>query len=89
MGDWDAHDQILMEVDGTNYSQSYVGCYQTQPICFTNGNDCIKIVDKRIPHFSKNVSIKITSSITEVDPAFQFWGIKDLMITAKLCHSKC
>jgi len=89
MGDWYIYDQILTEIDGTNYSTPYVGCYETKPICFTNGNDCIKIVSHRIPHFSKHVNIKITSSISEVDPAYQFWGIKDLMITAKLCNFKC
>ena len=89
MGTWDANDKILLKADGTQYSKSYVGCYQHQPLCFTAGKDCIKIMSQRIPHSSNSLTLNISSSITEIDPAYQFWGVKDLMIVAKLCHSKC
>ena len=89
MGDWDSHDQILMEIDGVNYSKSYGGCHQPQPVCLTNGNDCIRIISHSIRHTSTKAHIKITSSISEVDPTYQFWGVKDLLISAKLCDSKC
>ena len=89
MGNWNAQEEIIVNVDGKNFSKAYTTCYMPQGLCHTAGQDCIKIISHAVPHSSENVSVTISSSITETDDNLQFWGVKDLLIVAKLCNSKC
>jgi len=42
-----------------------------------------------VSHSSNSLTLRISSSISETDPAYQFWGVKDLNIFAKMCSPKC
>lgn len=79
-----------MAVDGYSYTWTYNYCSRSQTVCSSfNNTDCMKIYQHIISHNSSNATVRFTSSITETDPLQQYWGIKDLIIGAKMCSSKC
>ena len=85
VGNWDGTEQIYVDVDGTRYAHES-SCGWSMDICSGYQTDCIKFKENILPHTHANLTINISTSITEVNPAIKYWGIKDLLVVARLCH---
>lgn len=81
---------MQLTVDGHTEAWMYRYCQDdfNTTLCVSD-EDCIKVKQRIISHNSSNVTIRFTSSIAETDPNVKSWGIKDLLIAARLCHSRC
>ena len=88
IGYWDGTEEIYLEIDGTKYTHE-ASCGYSMNICSGYQTDCIKIKETVHSHTNPTVTINITSSSTEVNPAVKYWGIKDLLVVARLCHDEC
>lgn len=89
IGTWNPTDQMNLEINGSPYSWLYHGCSYPQDLCSTSTADCFKIVEQVITHDTTNLTLKFSSSIAEVNPSVQYWGIKDLTIGVRTCHARC
>ena len=88
IGNWDGSEELYVEVDGTRYAHAS-SCGYSMDICSGYQTDCIKIKETVHPHTHSTLTLSITSSSTELDPAIKYWGIKDLLVVARLCHDEC
>jgi len=52
-------------------------------------SDCIRIREYNITHNTSSLFVKFSALTTISDPTIQFWGIKELIIASKMCHSYC
>lgn len=89
IGSWNSADQIQLQVDGQLYSWKYNFCAYSEALCSSSGADCFKIYEQVISHDTASLSLRFSSSIATTDPTVQYWGVKDLLIVMRTCHSKC
>lgn len=88
LGAWSLNDETQLAIDGHTYTWIHVGCAVNQSLCISS-DECLKIRQQIISHNTSNLTVRFTTSIVEIDPNQQSWGIKDLIIAARLCHSRC
>lgn len=54
-----------------------------------NSSDCVRIREYTLTHNTSYLTVKFSALTTEANPAVQFWGIKELFVVTKDCHSYC
>lgn len=77
-------------VQSVNYVYRYV-CQYPENICGGTGNatDCVRIREYTMTHNSSFVFLNFSALTSESDPLVQWWGVKELIVAAKLCHAYC
>lgn len=95
IGSWSNTDSLRLTLQDDYQSiihdYSY-HCNKTENICSQvgfNSSDCIRIQEYTMAHNSSFLFVNFSSLTSETNPSLQFWGIKELMIVAKLCHDYC
>jgi hypothetical protein len=80
---------MRLQANGESFTWTYNTCYDPQNLCGSAGTDCFKIVERIISHDSASLTLRFSSLITETNPLVKYWGIKDLTIGIRTCHSRC
>ena len=88
IGSWDPTDQLYVDLDGDQHTLNY-NYGVVSDVCSGSDIDSLKIVSFEIEHNASSLSINVTSSILETDPDVKYWGLKDMLIGVKQCHSSC
>lgn len=94
MGFWELSDQLRLTVsDGiNNYVFDYSpksNCFDWLSLCGTNTTDCIGSEQFELKHYTEKITLNFTSLNPENDTSIQAWGIKELIIAAKMCDPAC
>lgn len=95
VGAWDTTDYLRLALtdsqQSVNYDYRYF-CETPENICGStapNSTDCIRIREYTLIHNTSYVHLKFSALTTETDPSVQFWGVKELIVAAKMCHAYC
>jgi hypothetical protein len=54
-----------------------------------NSTDCVRIKEYTIVHNSSWLALNFSALTTQSNPAVQFWGLKEILVASKDCHSYC
>lgn len=91
IGAWNPTDEMQMTADGYTYAWNYTGC--SSPVFLCNQDsaavDCIKIYEQTISHDRADLTLKFSNSLVVANPNKKYWGLKDYVVVAKMCHIKC
>lgn len=87
MGPWSSADQLIVTVDGNSYYFNYTCTPDVMaPLC--TSNDCVRIREVNQSHGGPTALVRFAS--TSTDPkTTKSWGLKDLLIVQRTCHSRC
>lgn len=85
MGTWSNSDSIVVMIDGVNQKFPYT-CLETTSIC--TPTDCFRIREANATHTNSTALVRFETTSTQAK-SVAGWGIRDLMVVAKTCHSKC
>ena len=94
LGTWSTAEGLtlhLQDDEQSIYHDYNYSCSIVENICNEayNTTDCIRIQEKVIAHNATFIFLNFSARTTETDPNVQSWGIKDLIVAAKMCHSRC
>jgi hypothetical protein len=94
MGSWSSSDGLRLRLEDDEQTIDFdynYGCSIVENICNEAypTSDCIRIKEKTLAHNATFLALNFSARTTQTDPNLQSWGIKDLLLAAKMCHSAC